>query len=467
MYDLSLGQAKALANIDAEQGLLGALMYSPQEFNDCEPNLRGEHFFEPAHGAVFDNVRIRIGAGKSVDGVMIAEDLQDHAGIKDLGGLRYIALLVEKAPYGRVCGEYSRVILDLAQRRRLISTALAAAAEAERETTTPAFELAGRMRLAAEAIEADAATDDNDTFTAEEAGAMAIERMGERVATGRARGLKCGLYCVDHRLGGLKPGKLIVIGARPSMGKTAFARAILSGAAERNPECLFVHFGVEMDPEEMSQRELSARSWQLGDGIPYQNMADDRVTPMDLISLDAIRLPRNLLFVDCPRLSVADVRRKVWALSRTRKIGAVAIDYLQIMEKPDADGRNDAAVIGQMTAELKQLSRRREGPFAMLLLSQLSRALEARDDKRPVLNDLRESGAIEQDADAVLFPYRPYYYIANKEPKEANKIAAWETECEATKRLMEVICSKQRQGPVGTDRQTFFAEYDHIQNTGQ
>lgn len=282
---------------------------------------------------------------------------------------------------------------------------------------------------------------------------------------GRPRGLMTGLRCVDRRLNGLKPGSLVVVGGRPNMGKTGLARAIMSGAATRNPSYLFPFLGLEMGPEEMVQRELSARAHELGQGVPYQLMETSALTPLDFqIIADASRnVPPNLLFDDCPGLTVGDVRRKVWALGQRGKVGAVAIDYLQLMERPNVKGRNDAAILGDMTKGLKNIARR--AGICIVLLSQLSRDLEKRDDKRPNLHDLRDSGAIEQDADAVLFTYRELYYLERAEPKAGtDKHLDWEMRCHDVRRRLEVICAKQRKGPVGTDRQTYIAEFDFIED---
>jgi len=174
-------------------------------------------------------------------------------------------------------------------------------------------------------------------------------------------------------------------------------------------------------------------------------------------------VPGNLIIDDSPVLSVDYVRRRVLALKQRGPVAAVFIDYLQIMDRPEGKGRNDASIIGEMTKGLKQLAR--EAGTCVVLASQINRGVESRDDKRPQLSDLRESGAIEQDANAVLFPYREAYYLERAEPTEASKRGAWELKCAEMHRRMDVIAAKVRQGAVGTDHQVYFAEYDHIEDS--
>jgi replicative DNA helicase len=285
------------------------------------------------------------------------------------------------------------------------------------------------------------------------------------MTSGRVRGAMTGLRCFDRRLGGLKPGWLVVIGGRPSMGKTALGRVAAYGCAERNPTQTVAFFAIEMEKREIVERALSAATHVQGDGIPYQDLGNAKVAPMDLMRLRELKhgMPANLVIDDRSVLSLEDVRRRVFALKRKRGVAAVFIDYLQLMAMPPAQGRNDAARWGEVTSGLKRLAR--EAQTCIVLLSQLSRAVESRDDKRPQLSDLRDSGSIEQDANAVLFPFREFYYVERNEPKPGtDQHTNWEMECEALRRRLDVIAAKVRQGAVGTDQQAYYAEYDHIED---
>ena len=191
-------------------------------------------------------------------------------------------------------------------------------------------------------------------------------------------------------------------------------------------------------------------------------MSGDKLTPAERWILKDLtwKVPKNLIIDDSAVLTVEYVRRRVWSLKRKGPLGAIFIDYLQIMSRPNANGRNDAAVIGEMTGALKRLAR--EAEVCVVLLSQINRGVESRDDKRPQLSDLRESGSIEQDANAVLFPFREVYYLERAEPKPGPAHLDWEAQVEALKRRMDVLCAKNRQGAVGTDHQEYFAEFDAV-----
>jgi replicative DNA helicase len=290
-----------------------------------------------------------------------------------------------------------------------------------------------------------------------------IDEIDREAEQGRDKGYMTGLRCFDRRLRGLRPGWLVVVAGRPSMGKTSLARAAAFGAAQRT-RAQVVFFALEMARRELDERTLSQLSHAAGDGIAYKDMNGTSLSPSDRSRLRALaeRVPSNFVIDDSPILTVDYVRRRILSLKQRSPVAAVFIDYLQIMDRPEARGRNEASVIGEMTKGLKQLAR--EAETCIVLLSQINRGVESRDDKRPQLSDLRESGAIEQDANAVLFPYREAYYLDRAEPKDPKKRGDWEMACAEMHRRMDVIAAKVRQGAVGSDHQTYFAEFDHVED---
>ncbi len=220
-----------------------------------------------------------------------------------------------------------------------------------------------------------------------------------------------------------------------------------------------------MERRELDERTLSQLSHEADMAVPYQEMAGAKLEPMVRHQLRELswKVPKNLMIDDTASVSADYIERRVWALKRKGDLAAVFIDYLQLMAVGERNGRNDAALIGEITSRLKRLARAAE--IAVVLLSQINRGVEQREDKRPQLSDLRESGSIEQDANAVLFPYREVYYVERAEPKEGTaEHAAWGTNIELIRRRMDVICAKNRGGAVGTDRQEYIAECDLVRD---
>lgn len=452
---------QVIANLDAEQSVIGALLYRNGLAEDLS-DLRADHFSEPAHAAVWDEALSLIKRGVLAEPITLAERLADCRALSELGGVRYLAEMVEHA-YEHTARDHADLIINAARLRFVIGTAEDLREKAR--SGADAFNLiAEAERVFAHAVQ-DAAPASTNLIDAYSSAQATLDEFDHEAVHGREKGVMTGLRCFDRRLRGLRPGWLVVVAGRPSMGKTALARAAAFGAARRS-KAQIVYFALEMARRELDERSLSQLSHEDGDGIAYMDMggslsAHDRQRLRGLSG----RVPRNLIIDDSPILSVDYVRRRVLAMKRRGPVGAVFIDYLQIMERPDARGRNEASVIGEMTKGLKQLARETE--TCVVLLSQINRGVESRDDKRPQLSDLRESGAIEQDANAVLFPYRESYYLQRAEPKDAKKREQWETDVALSLRQLDVIAAKVRQGAVGTDHQVYYAEYDVIEDRAE
>lgn len=457
----------ARISVEAEQALLGILLSDTSALERVRPFLRASHFSEGLYARIYDAFQEEYERGSGYNPAAIATRFIADPVMLELGGLEHIGLLMSNAPPSENAVDYGKAVYDSAVRTE-VAAICAAGLQAATEGTEEAFGIVSQTRQKLELLESEAATDDDSLVEATDVADHAIAVMQDKAVNGRARGLLTGLRCFDRRMNGLKAGALIVIGARPGMGKTGLLRAAFHGAAIRNPDFLFPLLNLEMDGVDIMQRELSSLCYELGENIPYQAMDAGKVTPFDfsIIAQARQKVPRNLILDNrCARLSVDSVRRKIWALSRRGRIGAIGIDYLQLMQRPAAEGRNEASVIGEMTRGLKQAAR--ETGTCIVLLSQLSRSVESRDNKKPQLSDLKESGAIEADADAVLLPFRPYYYHLKDEPAKSDlsRYQKWETEGAIIKRRLEVYCAKQRGGPEGLDLQTYVAECDHIEDS--
>jgi replicative DNA helicase len=456
------------AALEAEKRLIGMVLRDP-EVAELTDGLTAPHFIVPLHGRIWAALEASRATGVAADTAVIDARFMADQAYQGAGGLAWLMDLHDLAPAPYHATAYAAEIREAATLRALIQLAEDAQAEMSKGEATSA-EMLDLLRRRSEDIERDAVDADATLIPAPAVARRTILAMEEMARSGKPRGLMTGLRCIDRRMNGLKPGSLIIVGGRPGMCKTGLLRAAMHGAAVRNPERDFLLFSAEMGPDEIMQRELSALTHEYGDGVPYNAMESGTLTPFDFTNIGTAEghVPPNFIFDErASSVSTADIRRKVWAWNRKRRVGAVGIDYLQLLIRPQAKGRNEASVVGDMTRALKVMAQ--QAGICVILLSQLSRQVENREDKRPQLSDLRESGAIEQDADAVLFPFREHYYLVKAEPKPdppgvSGKHLEWEMRCEDARRHLEVICAKQRGGPEGADRQRYFAEYDYIED---
>ncbi|HEV7352569.1 MAG TPA: DnaB-like helicase C-terminal domain-containing protein [Brevundimonas sp.] len=451
--------------LEAEQALLGGLMFQNDALASVAGILDAEHFYEPLHRDLYGLIRDRVAEGRLAEPTTLMASLQAHPAFAPMGGLRYLAELVDRCPPPSNAPEYARLIVEAWTRRRACEIGLSLRTLAATEPD-PVSLLSATAETIGGLIQG-AAPDGQHLVDARQAAGELVDELDEQAASGHSPGLLIGLDCVDKALGGLFPNELIVLGGRPGMGKSALARNIAFAAARRHPGLLFPFFALEMDRRQISRRNLSALSHEIsGQGVAYQSMKRGRDLTSEeraLLSQAKARVPQNLLLDDTSVLTLDHVRRRLIALSRRGRIGLAVIDYLQIMELPRlGDGMNQTIALGQVTKGLKQLAKQLACP--VLLLSQLSRRVEERDNKRPTLADLRESGSIEQDASAVLFTYRDAYYLQREGPRRGTSREDHEMAVHDALRVMEVICAKNREGSVGTTRQRYLAEFDIIEN---
>ena len=452
-------------NLEAETALLGILLFDNGAHRDVHDLVTAEDFSEPYFGRVYGLIAEMIGAGKLAEPTVMQTVLAADPAYSEFGGLGFLIDLFDKAPPVANARAYAEAIADAAVRRRLILMCRAAIQDATKPDHT-GFQAVAQTRIALENAERGAAPEDALFVNAHDAALSRMDRLELERATGKPKGTQTGLSCIDKRLGGLMPGSMIVVAGRPGMGKTSVLGNVLYGAALHNPNKLFAGFSLEMDTDQLNDRALSRLTVDGDQPVSFSDIA--KVLPLTTFDMDALhsakqRIPRNLWLRDRAGVSVEDVSRAVWAMKRRGDLAAIGIDYLQLMKRPALQGRNEASAIAEMTGALKTLAR--EARITIILLSQLNRSVESRDDKRPQLSDLRESGSIEQDADAVLFPYREIYYLQKAEPKaETIEHRKWEEDCESVRRLMDVIIAKNRHGSEGVEPMDYRAEVDLIQN---
>lgn len=455
--------------LESAQALIGAVLLENTLFREAA-HIKGAYFWEPTHGRIWETARALIDAGKTALPVSVADQMSSDPGLKSLGGVDYLWLLWDRThATAALVRQNAEAVLDGFTRREA-SVLLGDAAKALVAAVAPATPaLLGDLRQRLTQLEQSACADTDGLLTAPAAGRALIEALEHEAEHGRPRGAMTGLRCFDRRLRGLRPGWLIVIGGRPSMGKTSLMRSAAFGCAVRQPGHAVLVHSLEMDARELAERSLSAASFTAGDGIAYADFGGG-LTSSARASLARLGggEPPNLHIDDRPGVSLEDIHRRVWALKAQGAVAAVFIDYLQLMLRPAANGRTEALILGEITQGLKRLAR--EAETCVVLLSQLNRQVESRDDKRPQLADLRDSGSIEQDANAVLFPFRAAYYLERNPPRDdapSTERDRWQMDLEANRRRMDVIAAKVRGGAIGTDRQAYFAEFDHVEDLAQ
>lgn len=443
------------SNEEAEQGILGALLASNKAYEKVADILRPEHFYDPAHQRIYAAIASSIDAGRPANPVTLKAMFDADEALKENGGGEYLTALFSSFVTILNAREYAKTIRDLFLRRQMIEVGLDLVADAVAEDIArPAekrieeaegrlYELAerrGGARGSVALIDALAQADE------------IIDRAQK--ATDGITGVPSGLVDLDRRLGGFQPAELYVLAGRPSMGKTALGLTIATNAASAGHPVLF--FSLEM-----SAAQLAMRVYAQSTGISVQQQRA-RLTSDQFRSLARAReqLARSPLHIeDGGAMTLPQMRAAARKQKRRGGLGMIVIDYLGLARPTDARLQK-VHQIEEITTGLKALTKELEVPI--ILLAQLSRGVEQREDKRPMLSDLRDSGAIEQDADTVMFVYREEYYLEREQPqpgadhgKWADQMTAWTNRMTACQGVAEIITAKFRQGEVGTDRTRF------------
>jgi replicative DNA helicase len=463
------------ANIEAEQALLGALLYDNAAYERLSDLLQGRHFFEPFHQRLYSAIEDHIRKGQLAEPIVLMERFKRDPAFEDLGGLRYLADLVDRAPPAANAPEYGRVVYDLALRRDLIRIGgeIAAAASGDGDRSARDHIESAEQQLYTLAETGTTSTgfvDFSDALRG--AVTMAAEAYGR---DGGLSGISTGLMDLDKQLGGLHPSDLLILAGRPSMGKTALATNIAFNIAkayawEPQPDGsrktvnggIVAFFSLEMSAEQLSMRILADAS-----GVSSDRLRKGEIDASEFgrVRDAAIEIQEAPLYIDATGgLSISKLAARARRLKRQHGLDLVVVDYLQLVtagEGTRSEGR--VQEVSQITMGLKSLAKELGVP--VIALSQLSRQVEQREDKRPQLSDLRESGSIEQDADAVMFVYRESYYLSRTEPRTGTpEHLAWQEELDQINNLAEVIIGKQRHGPIGTVKLHFNADLTKFGN---
>jgi replicative DNA helicase len=448
-------------NIEAEAALLGALMIDNRLVEDVQLKLKPHHFFEPLHGRIYESILRMTDGNRIANPVTLRPLFEADEAMKEVGGPAYLAQLTGSGAAVIGARDFAAQIYDLALLRALIGVGrdLVEGALDTSEEVAPLAQIEKAETELYKVAEEGGAEGKAKSFG--EATKEALE-MAERALNsgGHLSGFTTGLESLNSKIGGLHKSDLIIVAGRPGMGKSALGTNIAFAAAQRfirdaedsiEPEksagAPVALFSLEMSADQLATRILAEQS-----GISSENLRMGRISQQEFRQLAraAAELQSLPLYIDdTPGLTIAALRTRARRLKRQKGIGVVVVDYLQLLQGT-GKGSNDNRVqeISEISRGLKQLAKELNVP--VIGLSQLSRAVEQREDKRPQLSDLRESGSIEQDADIVLFIYREDYYLAAKQPGDDHPdFAAWQEEMARAYGRAEVIVAKQRHGATG------------------
>lgn len=455
-----------LANVEAEAVLIGALLQGGAEIIDLvAERLKPADFVEPVHERVYRAILEEHGKGRPVTPVLLKPRFAEDEGMKALGGLAYLARLTGDAQGMLAPRELAEQIADLAARRELQQRfAQAASACEDLSLTVDAVAAAGEAPI-------DATPGLNArTYTLGQAFSAANDRIDDIERGDIAPGVRLAdLQDWDDITGGMMPGAYILVGGRPSAGKTALTLSVARRAAMAGHGVLYI--SREMDIVELMPRIQSDVLHEYGGDAGMPEIRSGRVSPTDKETLRRIEsdvADWPLVIID-PETFGADqinlvIRQQARIFERRgHKLELVIIDYLGLIDPPPATSRND-----EVTAISKAIkSAARINRIPIIVLSQLSRAVEQRDDKHPELRDLRDSGTLEQDADIVIFVYRDQYYLERSEPdpSDAKRRPKWEEDMRAAKDKMEIYSAKNRQGALCRRKPWFFGRHQAIRNS--
>lgn len=443
-------------NLEAEQGLLGALLVDNRAMEKIGDYLTAEHFFVPAHQRIFKAIHTLIERGQTATPVTLKTYFEKDADLSHVGGPEYLADLAASVISIVNAEDYAKSLYDLHLRRELITLGEdivndSYTSSLERDASNTIEDAEAKLFKLAETGDAGQGfvTLKSSILTAIEVAETAYK------TEGHVTGVTTGLRDLDAKLGGLHPSDLLILAARPSMGKTSLAVNIAFNAAKAYADSggkeggIVGFFSLEMSSDQLATRILAEQSGISGDSLRKGNIKENEFRRFIEASQRLTQVPLHI--DDTPALSISAVRTRARRLKRQHGLDMLMVDYLQLLRGTGSKQGTENRVqeVSEITRGLKAIAKELHIP--VIALSQLSRAVEQREDKRPMLSDLRESGSIEQDADVVMFIYREDYYLERAQPdvNDGDKHAQWQERMERAHNKAEVIVAKQRHGPIG------------------
>ena len=466
-------------NLEAEQAVLAAVLMNNRALERISEFLRPEHFSHPAHQEIYKLAMRLYSIGQTFDIISIKTYLDQQGVLESVGGVDYLTQLASAGVTVVNVEQYARIVYDNAMRRDLIALGQNITEDAFVEdldnpvshqievAEQKLFELSNQGATERDVVPISVALQD----------ALKEAEIAYK-ADGQLSGLTTGLNALDKSISGLHHSDLIIIAGRPAMGKTTLAmniafnaaNAIMAGRANDKYKGAVVFFSLEMSYSQLATRVLASQSKIPGSAMREGSLTDEDFMKMSQYSAAISRVP--LYIDDTPGMSVPMIRSRARRLARKHGgIALIVIDYLQLMTLPGGGRKveNRTLELSEITRGLKMLAKEMDVP--VIALSQLSRSVESRDDKHPLLSDLRESGSIEQDADIVMFTYREEYYLENRDP--SNKLSgnvndkmqeSYQRRLERARNKAEIIIGKNRHGRTETIHTAFFGDYSLFDN---
>ncbi len=449
------------SNLEAEQALLGSILINNDIIDEISSIVNSSIFYDPAHVKIYEVIENLNNKGMIANPITLKNFFEKDNMLNEVGGTEYLVKLTRFSSSSKQAIDYARIIHEMYLRRELImiseklsSETLSSSQEHNAEniienTEKSLFDLAERGTFSQSFLKFNQALDQTI-----EMATVAMQNEQGIV------GVPTGLTDLDEKLGGLHKSDLIILAGRPSMGKTALATNIAFYASQnilkRQEKSSVAFFSLEMSSEQLSTRILSEQARIRSDDIRRGKVSEEEINRYIETSRNIYNLP---LYIDeTPAITIATLSNRARRIKRLFGLSLVVVDYIQLMRS--SSNKNDGRVqeISEITQGLKALAKELSVP--VLALSQLSRAVEQRDDKQPQLADLRESGSIEQDADVVMFVYREAYYLERKQPKLGSiEHAEWQSKMNDVNGLADIILGKQRHGPTGTVKVEFEGIY--------
>ncbi|WP_353475135.1 replicative DNA helicase [Salipiger sp. H15] len=460
-------------SIEAEQQLLGAILTNNDVYDRVAAILGPHHFYDPVHRRIFEIAAARIAKNNLASPVTLKAFMEDDEGLKELGGPAYLARLAGAAVSSFAVRDYAQMIYDLAVRRDLIRLGRDISDRASKVDvkSEPREQIVAAEQALYKLAEQGQTEGGFQSFLRAVTDAVNVANAAYQREGGLA-GVSTGLVDMDKKLGGLHPSDLLILAGRPSMGKTSLATNIAFNIAKAYKKGLR-HDGTEGAIEggvvgfyslEMSAEQLAARILSEAAEVPSEQIRRGDMTEAEFRRfVDAAKsLEACPLFIDdTPAIPIAQLAARARRLKRTHGLDVLMVDYLQLVR---GTAENRVNEIAEISMGLKAIAKELNIP--VIALSQLSRQVESREDKRPQLSDLRESGSIEQDADVVMFVFREEYYVEREKPSDdrLDEMAAWQERMERLHGKAEVIIGKQRHGPIGTVELSFEGRFTRFGN---